>query len=65
MIQNIYAIRDIKQAYMSIWTSHNDSTATRIFDNTDIPYRADMELWHLGEYDDEKGTIKDNKYIIS
>lgn len=23
-----------------------------------------MELWHLGEYDDEKGTIKDNKYII-
>lgn len=59
-MQFIYLIRDNKSGlYSTIHFSPNDDTARRQFryDFRDYPFRADLELYRVGQFDPESGQI--------
>lgn len=70
----IYSFRDVKIGYMEPFLQINDTVAIRTFTATlndensrqlIRKYKEDIELWRLGEYDEETGTIQPNKeYLI-
>lgn len=66
MTLNIYAIKDTKVAFKQPFYTHNDSVAERMFRNAvnDQEHQSELslnpqdhELWYLGKYDDETGSI--------
>lgn len=65
MIKNLYAVFDKKaEVFCQPYVSQNDSTAIRDFehaatdDHMDIGrYPADFDLYFLGVFDDQLGTI--------
>lgn len=69
----IYSIKDTKVAFMQPFYQANQAVAIRNFNNAvnaketnNINQNADdMELWELGEFDDQTGEIKSEvKYVI-
>ena len=71
MIMDIYAIKDKKVRFMSLFTQANEEIAKRNFKNTVNATEmkldpADFELWKLGTYNDLTGYIEpESKFIIS
>lgn len=75
MILNVYSIRDVKSGYMNPTFEINDAVAMRNFQfacqNTDSLLFAacsDFELYQIGRFDTESGTIEDelpNRFICS
>lgn len=71
MIMEIFAIKDKKVRFMSLFTQANEEIAKRNFKNTVNQTEmkldpADYELWKLGTYNDLTGSIEpETKYIIS
>lgn len=71
MIMHIFAIKDKKVAFMSLFTQANEEIAKRNFkntvNNTEMKLDpADFELWKLGTYNDLTGSIEqETKFIIS
>jgi len=57
----IYAIRDDAAEYfLPPFFAENDNHAKRMFISSlgdSFPYRADFKLFHLGEFDDNNGSI--------
>lgn len=73
MKTKIYSIKDTKIGYMSPIYLQNDGVAIREFSNarnseqknTVNTNPEDKELWALGEFDDQTGTIiSDVRFII-
>lgn len=69
----IYSIKDTKVGFMQPFYQANQAVAIRAFNNAvnakeinNINQNADdMELWELGEFDDQTGEIKSEvKYIV-
>lgn len=69
----IYSIKDTKIGFMQPFYQANQAVAIRAFNNAvnakeanNINQNADdMELWELGEFDDQTGEIKSEvKYVI-
>lgn len=68
----IYAFRDIKIGFMEPFLQQNNQIAVRTFkatlENTKSlmnAYKEDIELWQIGEYNEETGDILPEKeYII-
>ena len=69
----IYSIKDTKVGFMQPFYQANQAVAIRAFNNAvnakeinNINQNADdMELWELGEFDDQTGEIKSEvKYVI-
>lgn len=67
----LYTIKDTLVAFKSIWTSHNDETAKRAIKSS-IEYEKapkseieDMQLWYLGEYDDQTGKIESEPQFVA
>ena len=69
----IYSIKDTKIGYMSPMYLQNDGVAIREFTNARNSTQQnivntnpeDKELWALGEFDDQTGTIVSNvRFII-
>lgn len=66
MITKVYAVKDVKVAFMKPFTAANDAVAVRDFTNVVNDDRdrymsqnyGDMELWCLGEYNDQTGVIE-------
>jgi len=62
----IYSIKDTKIGYMKPFYTHNDAVALRDFENAVNDKQVnivnqnkdDMELWRLGDFNDETGEIK-------
>ena len=71
MIMDIYAIKDKKVRFMSLFTQANEEIAKRNFKNTVNATEmkldpADYELWKLGTYNDLTGAIEpESEFIIS
>lgn len=71
MIMDVYAIKDKKVRFMSLFTQANEEVAKRNFKNTVANTEmkldpADYELWKLGTYNDLTGSIMpESKFIIS
>lgn len=71
MKMEIFAIKDKKVAFMSLFTQANEEIAKRNFkntvNNTEMKLDpADFELWKLGTYDDLTGSIEpESEFIIS
>lgn len=72
MIINIYSIKDVKVGHMQPFYQANDAVAVRSIKNAvnsdqinNIKQNMDdMELWKIGEFNDENGAIKpDLKFI--
>ncbi len=63
MIMNLYAVRDVKSTYMSPVVGSNDAQAMRAFraGMRSVPEfdvaPADFELYRIGEYNNESGSI--------
>lgn len=59
----IYAIKDTKIGFYNPWYQHNDAAAKRAFGQVCKEQDAikaapgDFELWRVGQWDDETGTI--------
>ena len=73
MKTKIYSIKDTKIGYMSPMYLQNDGVAIREFTNARNSTQQnivntnpeDKELWALGEFDDQTGTIvSDVRFII-
>lgn len=73
MKTKIYSIKDTKIGYMSPMYLQNDGVAIREFTNARNSEQKnivntnpeDKELWALGEFDDQTGTIiSDVRFII-
>lgn len=69
----IYSIKDTKIGFMQPFYQSNDAVAVRAINNAvnakeinNINQNADdMELWKLGEFDDQTGQItSDIKFIV-
>lgn len=69
----IYSIKDTKIGFMQPFYQANQAVAIRAFNNAvnakeanNINQNADdMELWELGEFDDQTGEIKSEvKYVV-
>ena len=72
MTLKIYAIKDTKVGFMQPFYQANNAVAIRAFTNAVNAEQTnninqnldDMELWHLGEYNDDTGEIKsDIQYL--
>lgn len=69
---NMYAFRDIKIGYMEPFLQTNDQIAIRTFKatirstkNMMKEYKEDIELWCLGEFNEELGEIfPEKRYLI-
>lgn len=64
MIVNLYAVKDTKACFNKPIVQLNEATAVREFShyiNSGDPFPTrsygDLELWHLGTFDDVTGTI--------
>lgn len=64
MIVNIYAMRDLKSNFMTPTVSTNDAVAMRSFESAIeqsqgelFTHRSDFQLYRIGCYDLDKGTI--------
>lgn len=56
----IYSVYDrVTQIYNTPWFAHNHGDARRAFNNAyyKSPYADDMQLYYLGEFDEEGGVI--------
>ncbi len=69
----IYSIKDTKVGFMQPFYQANQAVAIRAFNNAVNAKDAnninqnpdDMELWELGEFDDQTGEIKSEvKYVV-
>ena len=66
MTLKIYAIKDTKVGFMQPFYQANNAVAIRSFTNAVNEEQTnninrnldDMELWHLGEFNDDTGEIK-------
>lgn len=66
MTLKIYAIKDTKVGFMQPFYQANNAVAIRSFTNAVNAEQTnninqnieDMELWHLGEFNDDTGEIK-------
>lgn len=66
MTLKIYAIKDTKVGFMQPFYQANNAVAIRSFTNAVNDEQTnninknldDMELWHLGEFNDDTGEIK-------
>ncbi len=74
MIVKMYCIKDTKTNFWKPHCQVNDLAARREFENlvnspkNDFIFAnySDLELWHLGEFDDVTGIIKsDVKFVCS
>lgn len=73
MKYGIYSFRDIKLGYMTPHYQPNDEVAIRAAKEAindprsgDLNrYRADMEYWKLGEFDDRTGTIEGEPKLLA
>lgn len=72
MIVNLYSVRDSITTYKLPWPARNDADALRTFRNTvsdpssDLyRIRNDVQLWHVGEYNDETGEISGKLEFIT
>lgn len=72
MTLKIYAIKDTKVGFMQPFYQTNNAVAIRSFTNAVNAEQTnninqnidDMELWHLGEFNDDTGEIKsDIQYL--
>lgn len=72
MTLKIYAIKDTKVGFMQPFYQANNAVAIRSFTNAVNAEQTnninqnldDMELWHLGEFNDDTGEIKsDIQYL--
>ncbi|ALS03625.1 VP5 [Gokushovirus WZ-2015a] len=58
---NVYAVKDVKVAFMQPFFMVNDEQAIREFARAAMqendPFAADKELWKLGEWEDQTGGI--------
>lgn len=58
---NVYAVKDVKVAFMEPVFFMNDEQAVREFYRAamreDDPFAADKELWKIGEWDNQTGLI--------
>ena len=63
MMKNLYAMRDIKQGFLTPFTEIKDDIAMRNFDvackRNEIVYfnPADFSLWKIGQMDDDSGVL--------
>lgn len=64
MIYSIYAIRDLKVGFLSLTVEQNDAVALRNFEHAKLnaqslmhSHPADFELFKLGTYDTDNGSI--------
>lgn len=56
----IYSVYDrVTQVYGTPWYAHNHGDARRAFNNGyyKSPYADDMQLYYIGEFDEENGVI--------
>lgn len=68
----LYSFRDVKVGYMEPFLQVNDIVATRTFTatiknekNLMHQYKEDIELWCIGEFNEELGEIlSEKRYII-
>lgn len=69
----IYAIKDVKIGFNSPFVQYSENVAKRTFmaaitDERGAYYKypEDIELWYLGDFDDETGIIRgcDPQYIM-
>lgn len=61
---NLYAIKDVKIGFLTPFVQQNQEVAIRSFKaaindvrSSIYSYPDDMELWNLGEFDEETGKI--------
>lgn len=70
MIRGVYAIKDLKSTFWQPFCHHNDQSATREFanmvnaDNVVSQNPGDFELWNLGTYDDQTGTLVSSPVFV-
>lgn len=72
MKMNVYSIKDVKVGYMQPFYQANNAVAIRAFTNAvndekvnNINQNADdMELWLLGQFNDETGVIESNVQFL-
>ena len=73
MIIKVYSIKDVKVGFMQPFYQANDAVAVRSLKNTVNSVATnnikanieDMELWLLGEFNDENGDIKPELKFIT
>lgn len=67
----LYALKDTMVAFKSIWTSHNNETAKRAVkssiehENAPKSEIEDLQLWYIGEVDDQTGKIESKPTFIA
>jgi len=64
MYKNLYAIYDtVSELFNNPFTDINDQSAIRAFTQsvTEQPHKNDYVLYHIAGYDDNSGTITQNK----
>lgn len=73
MISGVYALKDVKVGFWKPFTQPNDAVALREFDNLVnasndsfiVQNYADLELYKLGEFNDETGVLSTNvQYLV-
>lgn len=58
MTKGLYTLYDRKAGcYGTIFIEHSKETACRLVAEAKIPYKNDMELYQIGEYNMKSGTI--------
>lgn len=69
----VYALKDVKVGFWKPFTQPNDAVAQREFDNLVnasndsfiVQNYEDLELYKLGEFDDETGVLKSKvRYML-
>ena len=66
MIYGVYAVKDILIGFNAPFIMGNDEVAKRTFKQTvgNKPERNDLQLWKLGNWNDETGTFTNNSPLM-
>lgn len=64
----LYSVRDVMNGFMAPISLANDNVAIRFFkmqvcQKSDIP-ASDMEIWRIGEMDEDNGLIKQDELPV-